>query len=103
MVDVTSANFKEEVLTSDLPVVVDFWAPWCGPCKAMAPLLGQVDAEGVKTVKVNVDDAPDLATKYKIRGVPTLIILKGGEEVDRHTGSLTLDQLQAFYDKASDT
>jgi len=103
MVDVTSANFKEEVLTSELPVVVDFWAPWCGPCKAMAPLLGQVDAPSVKTVKVNVDDAPDLATKYKIRGVPTLILLKAGEEVDRHTGSLTLDQLQAFYDKASDT
>lgn len=79
---VNNDNFEQTVLNSDKPVVVDFWAEWCGPCKALAPVLDEIAGEvgeNAKLVKVNVDEAGELAQKYGIRGIPTLIFFKGGE------------------------
>ena len=82
LTSVTSANFDLEVMNSDKPVLVDFWAEWCGPCKALTPVLEEIATEmngKANVVKVNVDQASDLAQKYGIRGIPTLIFFKNGE------------------------
>jgi thioredoxin 1 len=78
---VNKDNFDSEVIKSDKPVIVDFWAEWCGPCKALAPILDEIASEvaGAKVVKVNVDEASELAQQYGIRGIPTLIFFKDGE------------------------
>ncbi len=80
-VSVTKESFESEVINSDKPVIVDFWAEWCGPCKALSPVLDEVASEvaNAKVVKVNVDEQGDLAQQYGIRGIPTLIFFKGGE------------------------
>jgi len=82
MTSVNKETFESEVLKSDKPVLVDFWAEWCGPCKALAPLLDEIAGEvgaDAKVVKVNVDEAGELAQQYGIRGIPTLIFFQGGE------------------------
>mgnify|MGYP003703302189 FL=1 len=89
--DVSDQNFEQEVLKSSEPVVVDFFAEWCGPCKAMAPALEEVakEMEGkVKIAKIDVDANPDITTRYQIQAMPTLIIFKDGEIAGRHTGAL---------------
>lgn len=87
--EVTDANWSTEVLGSDQPVLVDFWAAWCGPCRMLAPTVEQVAQKyqgKAKVVKINVDENVESPAKYGIRGIPTLILFKGGQEVDRHVG-----------------
>ena len=97
----SDANFDADVLKSDAPVLVDYWAEWCGPCKMIAPLLDEVarDYDGkLRIVKVNVDDNQAITAKYGIRGIPTLKLFKNGEEVATKVGALSKSQLTQFLD-----
>ena len=94
--EISVANFEGEVLQSTTPVLVDFWAPWCGPCRAMAPILDAVSMEQedkIKVVKVNVDDNQQLAVRFGVQAIPTLVIFKNGEVVDRMVGMVPRDEL----------
>ena len=90
VVTVTSENFENEVLKSDVPVLVDFWASWCGPCRMLSPLVDEVAEEvtGIKVGKVNCDDESEIARKYKIFSIPCLIVFKDGKEVNRSVGAI---------------
>ena len=93
---VTDGSFDSEVLKSDLPVLIDFWAPWCGPCKAIAPVVDELAKEyggRLKVVKMNVDDNPQTPSKYGVRGIPNLILFKGGQVKDQIVGAAPKAQL----------
>ncbi|SFG23722.1 thioredoxin [Lachnospiraceae bacterium C7] len=95
-IKVTSKNFEEEILKSDVPVIVDFWASWCGPCKMLSPILSEIaseDHEGFKIGKLNVDEEPDLAQKYQITNIPCLVVIENGQEVRRSVGLISKEQV----------
>ena len=102
-IEVTDATFEEEVINADIPVLVDFWADWCAPCKMIAPIVEELAEEydgQVKFGKLDVDSNPKVATNYGIRGIPTLLIFKGGEPVDQVVGAVPKSALKKRLDEA---
>ncbi|MBS9780217.1 MAG: thioredoxin [Moraxellaceae bacterium] len=102
IINATDASFEADVLQADVPVLVDFWAPWCGPCKAIAPILEELadDFAGkAKIVKINVDDNKETAMKFAVRSIPMLFVFKNGEKVDMTVGLQTKEQLAELLNK----
>lgn len=100
---VTSDSFEQNVLKSDIPVLVDFWAEWCGPCKAIGPSIEQLATEysgKAKVYKLDVDSEGDIAQQYGVMSIPALLVFKGGKEVDRMVGAAPKAQIAALIDRA---
>ncbi|XTZ20354.1 MAG: thioredoxin, partial [cyanobacterium endosymbiont of Rhopalodia fuxianensis] len=100
--EVTDEKFKDDVLDSDIPVLVDFWAPWCGPCRMVAPVVEEIAEQykgKVKVVKLNTDDNPQIASQYGIRSIPTLMIFKDGQRVDMVVGAVPKTTLANTIEK----
>jgi thioredoxin 1 len=100
---ISDDSFQAEVLQESLPVLIDFWAPWCGPCRQIGPVIEQLAGENAgsaKVVKLNVDEAPDSAQSYGVSSIPTLMVFKGGEVVDRFVGVQPKTRLQDAIDAA---
>ena len=100
-VEITDASFDEKVLKADVPVVVDFWAPWCGPCRTVAPILDELAGEyegKLLVTKVNTDEHAQNAQKYGVRGIPTMIFFRNGEEVDRIVGAASKNVFKDKFD-----
>lgn len=103
-VNISDADFENEVLNADQPVMVDFWAEWCGPCKALSPIVDEVANEvagKMKVVKVNIDENPNSPTKYGVRGIPTLMVFKGGELIDTKVGGMSKTDLSNWLNSIS--
>ncbi len=95
-VTITKTNFEEEVLKSEIPVLVDFWATWCGPCKMLAPVIAEIAEEGiVKVGKINVDEEGELSIKFNVMSIPTVMLFKNGQVVKTTVGYMSKDQLKA--------
>ncbi len=102
VMEVSDGNFQDEVLNADKPVLVDFWAPWCGPCRMVAPVVEELSEEmdgKVKFTKLNVDDNQATAAQYGIMAIPSLLIFKGGEVAQQHVGALSKSALKGLLDK----
>jgi thioredoxin 1 len=100
--EVDDVNFEQAVLRSDRPVLVDFWAPWCGPCRALAPVLEELAAgwqQRARVAKLNVDSSPDLVERFSVRAIPTLILFKNGREVERLFGAARKTEIELRCDQ----
>jgi len=88
-INISKANFHEEVINSDRPVLVDFWAPWCGPCRMVVPIVEEIarEREDIKVVKINVDEEQELARQYRVMSIPTLMVVRDGEVVQKASGA----------------
>ena len=103
LIHVNDADFEKEILKSEQPALVDFWAPWCGPCKAIGPIVEELSgayAGRVKMAKMNVDDNPRTSSAYGIRSIPTLLLFKGGKVLDTLIGLVSKDRLEDFVKKS---
>lgn len=103
-VNVTDSSFDEEVLKSEIPALVDFWAEWCGPCRTVGPIVEELAGEyegKVKVAKLNVDNNKETPTRYGVRGIPTLILFKGGQVVDQIVGAVPKNRIKELLDKVS--
>ena len=98
IIHVTEATFKQEVLESDKPVLVDFWATWCGPCQMVSPVIEQIGEENdsIRVGKVNVDEQGELTMQFRVVSIPTLVVMKGGEEVNRIVGAASKSEILAM-------
>ena len=103
IVEISDSNFESEVVNSDVPVLIDFWAPWCGPCRAIAPLVEEISssyAGKIKVGKMNVDDNQSTTMKFGIRSIPTLIMFKGGEAIDQIIGAVPKAEIERVVEKS---
>lgn len=102
VITITKDNFEDEVINSSLPVLVDFWAPWCGPCRTVGPLVDEVAAEMVgeaKVGKINVDEQQELAMNFQVMSIPTLAVFKGGKLIKTSVGARGKDQIKAMLEE----